>query len=99
MAKMQANGNWFVKNNTELLLASYTSCFDLANDVIESYKVAASIEAADWNAKKIEKSHTTWAEKMNDTFQEKVGNVWDTFSKKLTNFVRSFQGITKNVYV
>lgn len=97
--KMQANDVWFVKTNTELLLASYTTCLNLANDVTEWYKVAASIEAADWNAKKIEDSHTSWAEKMNNTFQEKVGNIWDVFTKKMTNFVRSVQGITKNVYV
>ncbi len=96
--KMQDNDVWFVKNNTELLLASYTTCLNLANDITEWYKVAATIEGANWNAKKIEESHSTWAEKMNNSFQEKVGNIWDVFTKKLTNFVRSIEGITKTVY-
>ena len=94
---MQANDVWFVKSNTELLLASYTSCLDLANDVTEWYKVAASIEAASYNANKIEESHATWAEKLNNNFQEKVGNIWDVFTKKFTNFVRSVEGLTRNV--
>jgi len=95
--KMQENDVWFVKNNTELLLASYTTCLTRGDDAIEWFKEAGGIEAAWYNADKLKKSHTTWLEKMNNTFQEKVSTVWDVFTKKVTNFVRSVEGLTETV--
>lgn len=95
--KMQASDVWFVKNNTELLLASYTTCLTRMDDAMEWFKEAWGIEAAWYNADKIKEPHTTWAEKLNNSFQEKVGTVWDVFTKKVTNFVRSIQGITGSV--
>ena len=89
----------FIKNNTKLLLASYSSCHDLASDVVKSYKDAASIEVAGWNKGEIVKSQEKFIEKSQTSFQEKVSNTWDVFKKKLTNFVRSVQGITRNVNI
>jgi len=88
MKKMDSN---FIKNNTEFLLASYTSCYDLADDVLQSYKDAASIEIAKWNKEQLVQSQEKFVEKSQNTLQEKVTNTWDIFKKKLTNFVRSIQ--------
>lgn len=94
---MKKMTNSFVKNNTALLLASYSSCYNLADNVVKSYKDAASVELAGWNKGKIEKSQNNFQEKSQNNFQEKVSNIWDVFKKKLTNFVRSIEGITRNV--
>jgi hypothetical protein len=96
MEKMESN---FIRNNTTLLKASYTTCHDLANDVLLAYKDSASIGIAKWNGEKIVESQEKFIEKSQTTFQEKVSNTWDVFKKKLTNFVRSIQGITRNVNV
>ena len=96
MKKMDSN---FIKNNTRFLLASYTSCYDLANDILLAYKDAASIEIANWNKEKIVKSQEKFTEKSQNSFQEKVSNTWDVFKKKFTNFVRSIEGITRNVNI
>jgi hypothetical protein len=71
----------------------------LASDVVKSYKDAASIEVAGWNKGEIVKSQEKFIEKSQTSFQEKVSNTWDVFKKKLTNFVRSVQGITRNVNI
>ncbi len=89
----------FVRNNTKLLIASYTTCQDLANDIIMAYKDSASIGIAQWNKEQIVQSQEKFIQKTQEGFQEKVSNTWDTFKKKLTNFVRSIQGITRNVNV
>jgi|GEM_PF-3275116 len=96
LKKMESN---YVKNNTQLLIASYSTCFKLADDVILAYKDSASIAISQWNKEEIVTSQETFMEKSQDSFQEKVSNVWDVYTKKLTNFVRSVQGITRNVNV
>lgn len=96
LEKMESN---FVRNNTKLLIASYTTCQDLANDVIMAYKDSASIGIAQWNKEQIVQSQENFIQKTQESFQEKVSNTWDTFKKKLTNFVRSIQWITRNVNV
>lgn len=94
MNKMQSD---YIKNNTKLLLASYTSCQKLASDVIMAFKDSASIEIAGWKKEQIQKSQEKFTETSQKTFQEKVSNIWDVFKKKLTNFVRWVEGITRNV--
>jgi hypothetical protein len=96
MEKMSSD---FIRNNNTLLKASYTTCYDLANDVLLAYKDSASIATAKWNKDKIVESQESFVEKSQTSFQEKVSNTWDVFKKKLTNFVRSIQGITRNVNV
>jgi len=93
--KMDSN---FVKNNTQLLITSYTTCYDLAGDVTNVYKDAANIGIAKWNKEQIVESQEKFIEKSQDNFQEKVSGPWDVFKKKLTNFVRSVQWFTKNVF-
>jgi hypothetical protein len=80
-----------IKNNTQFLITSYTSCYDLASDVTNVYKDAASIGIAKWNKDQIVQSQEKFIEKTQDNFQDKVSNTWDVFKKKLTNFVRSVQ--------
>ncbi len=96
LAKMESN---FVRNNTELLLASYTTCYDLAGDVLMSFKDAASIGVAEWNKEQIVSSQEKFIEKTQETFQDKVSNTWDTFKKKLTNFVRWIEWFAEEVFV
>lgn len=92
--KMDSN---FIRNNTEFLIGSYTDCQKLARDVIMAYKDSASVEIAWWQAEQVIDSQEKFTEKMQEKMQEKVTNMWDVFKKKLTNFVRSIQWITRNV--
>lgn len=87
----------FIRNNTELLIASYSSCEKLASDIIMAYKDSASVEIAGWKAEQIIQSQEKFTEKTQEKLQDKVTNIWDIFKKKLTNFVRSIEGITRNV--
>lgn len=95
---MEKMDSQFIKNNTKLLKDSYTSCYDLANDVMRANKKTASLEAAWWKKKQIETSRENYSEKIQNNFQEKVSDIWDVFKKKMVNFVRSIEGITRNVY-
>ena len=95
MKKMDSQ---FIKNNTKLLLDSYTSCYDLASDVMRANKKSASDEVAWWKKEQVVKSQTDYAEKTQNNFQEKVSTIWDVFKKKMVNFVRSIEGITRNVH-
>lgn len=95
---MQEMSSDFIKNSTKLLLASYTSCQELATDVLFAHKDSASIGIAKWKGKNSKDSQEAFMEKSQNNFQEKVSGPWDTFKKKLTNFVRSIQGFTKEVF-
>jgi hypothetical protein len=79
-------------------LDSYTTCYYLAGKVTQVNEDAASVEIAWWQGDQITKSQEKYAEKNQNEFQKKVGDVWDVFKKKMVNFVRSIEGITRNAY-
>ncbi len=87
----------FVRNNTEFLLSSYTTCPDLMKDIVNAHKDSAVTVLAGWQGEQIIKSQEKFTEKTQTNFQEKVSTIWDVFKKKLTNFVRSIEGITRYV--
>ena len=62
-----------------------------------AYKDSASVEIAAWKSEQIIQSQEKFTEKTQEKLQDKVTNIWDIFKKKLTNFVRSIEGITRNV--
>ncbi|MFA6080689.1 MAG: hypothetical protein WC753_04425 [Candidatus Gracilibacteria bacterium] len=99
IAIMQENDIGFANNNTELLVSSYTDCItELAPKVLDAFRASALDEMTTGVADLAKESNATFLEKVNNQFQEKVGNIWDIFTKKMTNFVRSIQGFTKNLY-
>lgn len=96
LKKMESS---YIKGNTELLIASYTSCQDLASNVILSYKDSNRIGIILGNKAQIIQAQEEFIQETQGKFQTNVSNTWDIFKKKLTNFVRSIQGITRNVNV
>lgn len=83
--------------NTTFFIQSYADCADIAERYMIAYKEVALEEIARYHRDRIEKSSKKYLESSHEKM-DKFTNVFQSFLKKMSNIVRSFEGFTPVVY-
>jgi len=84
--------------NSELIWFSYSSCPSLAESYITAYKEVAMEEVARYHSKEIETSNYKYLKAAHEKW-DKLSDSMNTFAKLVSNWSKSVQGFTKEIFL